>query len=151
MICRMRGDLAFDRLLAEGGPLVAAPTAVGLTLWSVTIALVALLSWRIVRNVNRREWGKVLASGAGTVTAAVVGSYLSPAPWHVDGRLAVSVWILAALVMGRGDPTQLAPHSVSLHQDRRPLTDDDMATTWYGFIALGLVLYGAVAWALALH
>jgi hypothetical protein len=117
----------------------------------VTAALLVFLVWRIVTNVDRRDWLKVFGAGTATFAAAVVGSYLSPSTWHVDGRLAVSSWIVAAIVIGRGDPTQLAPHSIGLRNDRRALTDDDMGWSLLAFVGLGLVLYFAAAWFLGLH
>jgi hypothetical protein len=147
----MHGELDGERLLAEDGPLVPVPLPVSVALWSLVAVLVLFLAWRVIANVSRRDWGKVLATCASTMTAAIIGSYLSPATWRVDARLAISVWILAAIVVGRGDPTQLAPHSVSLRRDRRPPTDDDMAVAMYVFLGLGLALYFAVSWALALH
>lgn len=145
------GGLDGERLLAEVGPLVPAQVPVSVALWSLVAVLALFLAWRVIANVSRKHWGKVLAACAGTMTAAIIGSYLSPAPWHVDARLAVSAWILSAIIVGRGDPTQLAPHSVSLRRDRRPPTDDDMAVAMYVFLGLGLALYFAVSWALALH
>jgi hypothetical protein len=137
--------------VAEGGPLVESAPAVSVVLWAVTAALLVFLVWWIVTNVDRRDWLKVFGAGTATFTAAVVGSYLSPSTWHVDGRLAVSCWIVAAIVIGRGDPTQLAPHSIGLRNDRRALTDDDMGWSLLSFVGLGLVLYFAAAWFLGLH
>jgi hypothetical protein len=137
--------------VAEGGPLVESAPAVSVALWAVTVALLVFLVWRIVTNVDRRDWLKVFGAGTATFAAAVVGSYLSPSTWHVDGRLAVSSWIVAAIVIGRGDPTQVAPHSIGLRNDRRALTDDDMGWSLLAFVGLGLVLYFAAAWFLGLH
>ena len=142
---------AGGRVLAEGGPLVESAPAVSVGLWAVTVALLVFLVWRIVANVDRRHWPEVLGAGMATCAAAVVGSYLGPSTWHVDGRLAVSCWMVAAIVMGRGDPTQLAPHSIGLRNDRRALTDDDMGWSLLVFVGLGLVLYFVVAWLLGLH
>jgi hypothetical protein len=137
--------------VAEGGPLVASVPAVSVALWAVTAGLLTFLAWRIFTNVCRRDLPKVLRAGVATFAAAVVGSYLSPSTWHVDGRLAVSSWIVAAIVIGRGDPTQLAPHSIGLRTDRRPLTDDAMGWSLLAFLGLGLVLYFVAAWLLDLH
>lgn len=90
---------------------------------------------------------KVLGALAWGLIGGIVTSYVSPTS-HVDARLAVSSFVVAAFAVTRGHPFDMTPPSVHTQRRRSKRAGTIGDRQAMAMIVLALVVYFGTAWVL---